>query len=199
MFNIINVFYGSKADINSVTHLCPLLGAKQTLDVRFLSPDRSCPSECPLTGVKRTLRQTPAHRRRFNGRNNGELHLTAEEVKTTLSMGTNTFVRVQRELQEKGFIRMTRQGGFHQRLPTLWALTDEPVGTKLPSHAYKSWTSEKQNIIAETATTSLPKRQRGKRANGSFIAETRTIEADSEPRFIAETATFLDICQGGGE
>ena len=137
-------------------------------------------------------------RRRFNGRNNGELHLTAEEAKTTLRMGTNTFVRVQRELQEKGFIRMTRQGGFHQRLPTLWALTDEAVGTRPPSHAYKLWTPEKPNIIAETATTSLPKRQRGMRANGSFVAETRTIEGDSEPPFIAGTATILDIYQGGG-
>ncbi len=50
-----NVRYGSKADINTVTHLRPLSGAKQTFNVRFSSPTRSCASECPLSGVKRTF------------------------------------------------------------------------------------------------------------------------------------------------
>ena len=49
-----NVRYGSKADIPRPSHLCTLLGAKRTLDVRFLSPNRFCTSECPLSGVKRT-------------------------------------------------------------------------------------------------------------------------------------------------
>ncbi len=33
---------GSDSDINSRTYLRPLLGAKQTSNVRFLSPKRSC-------------------------------------------------------------------------------------------------------------------------------------------------------------
>ncbi len=35
MIWLTNVRFGSASDINSVTHLRPLLGVKQTLDVRF--------------------------------------------------------------------------------------------------------------------------------------------------------------------
>ncbi len=52
---------GSFADIKAVAHLRPLSGVKQTSDVRFLSPRRSCASECPLSGVKQTLRRRPPH------------------------------------------------------------------------------------------------------------------------------------------
>ncbi len=46
---------GSKADSQRFAHLRLLLGAKRTFNVRFLSPNRSCASECPLSGVKRTF------------------------------------------------------------------------------------------------------------------------------------------------
>ncbi len=38
-----NVRVGSEADLQRHAHLRPLLGAKQTSNVRFLSPNRSCP------------------------------------------------------------------------------------------------------------------------------------------------------------
>ena len=38
----IQVSYGSKADIPRHSHLRPLSGVKQTSNVRFLSPNRSC-------------------------------------------------------------------------------------------------------------------------------------------------------------
>ena len=66
-------------------------------------------------------------RRRFNGMNNGELHLSLEQANKHLGMARDTVLRVQQELVDKGFVRMTRRGGFHQRLATTWALTDESV------------------------------------------------------------------------
>ncbi len=42
------------ADIPRLAHSRPLSGAKQTSNVRFLSPNRSCASECPRVGVKQT-------------------------------------------------------------------------------------------------------------------------------------------------
>ncbi len=118
-------------------------------------------------------------RRRFNGTNNGALHFTAEEANSTLGMGTNTFMNAQRQLEGKGFIRMTQRGGFYQRKATLWALTDEPVGTQPATHDFKNWADPKKSVIARTATSSLPKRQPGNGKAPPIIAETATIEPDS--------------------
>ncbi len=78
-------------------------------------------------------------RREFNGTNNGEIHLSLEEAKKRLGMARDTALRVQLELIDKGFIRMTKRGGFHQRTATTWALTDEPAPASPPTHDYKNW------------------------------------------------------------
>ena len=78
-------------------------------------------------------------RRRFNGMNNGELHLSLEQANKHLGMARDTVLRVQQELVDKGFIRMTMRGGFHQRRATTWALTDEPVPPMPASHDFKIW------------------------------------------------------------
>ncbi len=56
-----NVRFGSKADIPSHSHLRPLSGVKRTPNVCFLSPNRSCASECPLWGVKQTFASCPLY------------------------------------------------------------------------------------------------------------------------------------------
>ena len=48
--------FGSEADIPRRVELGLHLGAKRTLDVRFLSPNRSCASECPVPGSKLTTK-----------------------------------------------------------------------------------------------------------------------------------------------
>ena len=53
-------------------------------------------------------------RRRFNGTNNGDLHLSLDEAKTMLHIGKTSALRAQQELEEKDLIRKTRKGGFHQ-------------------------------------------------------------------------------------
>ena len=78
-------------------------------------------------------------RRRFNGRNNGELHLSLVEAERLLGMGRHTVMRAQHELVEKGLIQCMQKGGFRQRLATTWALTDEPTGKTPPTHSYKDW------------------------------------------------------------
>jgi hypothetical protein len=78
-------------------------------------------------------------RRRYNGANNGDLHLSLEEARKCLRMARDTVLRVQQELVDKGFIHMTKRGGFHQRVATTWALTDEPAFATLPTHDYKNW------------------------------------------------------------
>ena len=131
-------------------------------------------------------------RRRFNGWNNGEIHLTADECKTLFGMSKHTVIRAQLELQEKGLIHMTRRGGFHQHLATTWALTDEPTGTRPPTHAYKTWTRNSfprcQNCTPDGAETA-PLR----RSNGPRGAETAPVEANSTRSRGAKTAPILDI------
>ena len=78
-------------------------------------------------------------RRQFNGLNNGDLHLSLEQANKRLGMARDTVLRAQQELADKGFIRMTMRGGFHQRRATTWALTDEPVPPMPASHDFKIW------------------------------------------------------------
>ena len=78
-------------------------------------------------------------RRQFNGTNNGAIHLSLEEAKKRLGMAKDTALRAQNELADKGFIRKIKPGGFHQRLATTWALTDEPVPPTPATYDYKNW------------------------------------------------------------
>ena len=94
-------------------------------------------------------------RRRFNGVNNGELHLSLEESTRRLGMAKDTAIRAQQELTEKGLIRMTQRGGFHQRLATTWALTDESTAAMTPTHDYKSWPPQKKSSVGKLDRTRL--------------------------------------------
>ena len=84
-------------------------------------------------------------RRRYNGSNNGELHLSLEAGKRLLHLGKATVLRAQQELEHKGLIRCTQAGGRVQRLASTWALTDESVGASPATHKYRSWDPPKKN------------------------------------------------------
>lgn len=66
-------------------------------------------------------------RSRYNGRNNGDLSLSHSEAEDLLAMGRGTVNRAFKLLEERGFIRKTRQGCRQARLATLWAVTDRPL------------------------------------------------------------------------
>jgi hypothetical protein len=88
-------------------------------------------------------------RRQFNGINNGSIHVSLEEANKRLGMAKDTTLRAQRELVDKGFIRMAKRGGFHQRLATTWALTDEPVPPTPPTHDYKTWIPKEKSSVGK--------------------------------------------------
>ncbi len=94
-------------------------------------------------------------RRQFNGMNNGDLHLSLEEANKRLGMAKDTALLAQKALEDKGFIRMIKRGGFHQRLATTWALTDEPVPPSPPTHDYKNWTQKKKSSVGKLDRTRL--------------------------------------------
>ena len=98
------------------------------------------PAWCSLSGA--AIKWYIALRDRYNGSNNGQLYLSCEQAAKTLRMSKGTALRAQRELEERGFIRMTQRGGFYQRLATTWALTDQCTCTgDLPTHDWKKWRS----------------------------------------------------------
>ena len=78
-------------------------------------------------------------RSRFNGRNNGELSLSLDEGARLLGMGKTTVGRAFAELEEKGFIVMTRRGKWYGRLATTWAVTDRSHNGHLATNAWKHW------------------------------------------------------------
>ena len=78
-------------------------------------------------------------RSRFNGRNNGELSLSVDEGARLLGMSKTTVWRALKELETKGFIKMTRQGQWYGRMATTWAVTDRRHQGNLPTCDWKNW------------------------------------------------------------
>ena len=94
-------------------------------------------------------------RRRYNGSNNGELHLSLEEAKKLLGMAKDTALRAQQELADKGLLRITQRGGFNQRMATTWALTDEPAPAVVPTHDYRRWAPKGKPSVGKSYPTRL--------------------------------------------
>jgi len=87
--------------------------------------------------------------RRYNGTNNGSLHLSARELARTWNWSKTSAAEAIEELVEKGFIEVTRASGFNMkdrkrqateyRLTVLFCdLTRQP-----PSKAFTKWTPER--------------------------------------------------------
>ncbi|UFI02148.1 helix-turn-helix domain-containing protein [Roseibium aggregatum] len=80
-------------------------------------------------------------RSRFNGGNNGKLHLSLDEAANLLGMSKSTVQRSFKELEQKGFIAKTKQGQWYGRQATEWQTTDLPCDGHL---AKRSWQNLKQ-------------------------------------------------------
>ena len=78
-------------------------------------------------------------RTRFNGGNNGELSLSLDEAARLLGIGKGTAQRAFAELQEKGFLRMTRKGQWYGRRATTWRTTDKGCNREPPTNDWKRW------------------------------------------------------------
>jgi hypothetical protein len=65
---------------------------------------------------------------RYNGSNNGRIHMSVREGADLLRIGKNAAATALVQLQERGFIVVTRRGGFNLRhrdqMATEWRLTE---------------------------------------------------------------------------
>lgn len=95
---------------------------------------------------------------RFNGGNNGRLHLSMNEAAEALGIGKATAQRAFQELQEKGFIVLSKPGNWYHRQAHEWRLTMKPVqtsiGKKAATNEWHSWRSEKNAVLKRTRRTS---------------------------------------------
>ena len=95
---------------------------------------------------------------RFNGGNNGRLHLSMNEAAEALGIGKATAQRAFQELQEKGLIALSKPGNWYHRQAHEWRLTMKPVhtlnGKKAATNEWHSWRSEKNAVLKRTRRTS---------------------------------------------
>lgn len=64
--------------------------------------------------------------RQYNGRNNGDLQAAYSLMKKCGWRSKGTLAAATKELQQAGFIELTRRGGMNLG-PNLWAMTWEPI------------------------------------------------------------------------
>jgi hypothetical protein len=114
---------------------------------------------------------------RHQENNNGQLFVSIAECKNLLGIPPGTAHRAFRELEQKGFIVMTRRGeaggltptvldngGFaYSRKATTWAITEEPYQGQPATHAYQKWTPEKQVRGSTGGTMTVPPVEVGER------------------------------------
>ena len=80
-----------------------------------------------------------------HGSNNGDLYLSSREAADFLNIGKGSAQRAFHELQDRGFIRITRPAGFEwrdgrrQRVAPRYAVTHEPVGGAPATKEFLTW------------------------------------------------------------
>lgn len=91
---------------------------------------------------------------RYNGANNGKLHLSYGEAARLLHMSKSTVSRAFQELAEKGFIRCTEAGNWYERRAATWALThltDNRPNGPLPTNEWRKWSANGKAFLGTEA------------------------------------------------
>ena len=82
-------------------------------------------------------------RSRYNGSNNGRLFLSLNDAARLLGIGKQTAMRAFDDLEEKGFIVMTKRGNWYGRTATEWRVTDRSHDGNHPTNDWKQWHAPK--------------------------------------------------------
>ena len=91
-------------------------------------------------------------RTRYMGKNNGRLSLSLDEAKRLLKIGKTTASCALSELEEKGFIVMTKRGQWYGRQATEYAVTDKPVNGIPATNAINLTTIRIGQIVVQRIT-----------------------------------------------
>lgn len=121
---------------------------------------------------------------RYNGGNNGKLHLSMKEAAEILCMGKATIQRAYDELTEKGFIALEVPGNWYSRRAHDWRLTSKPTegraGRTPPTLDWTKWRK--------------PKSQKQKQGSNSEPSPGRMVPYENQPSaFGSATDTVTPI------
>lgn len=83
---------------------------------------------------------------RYNGSNNGEIHLTAREIQKWYGYGKGTAHQKLIELYEHGFISPVKIGCFTTRQGTIWRLTFKRTEKDIPTNDWKRFDKYKKKV-----------------------------------------------------
>lgn len=101
----------------------------------------------------------------FDGLNNGRIGMGCRELADALGTSKDTANRSLGNLQEKGFIAMTRASGFNvkNRAASEWRLTEYAcnVTGELPTKEFMRWNSSEKTTVAPQGHTVSPQGQWG--------------------------------------
>lgn len=101
-------------------------------------------------------------KRRYNGRNNGSIGVSARDMGEWLCKSKSTGARAIRELEEKGFVVCSRASAFSlkTKLAAEYRLTEYrcDLTNNLPTRDYEHWNTarKKQNTVPPVARTVPP-------------------------------------------
>ena len=77
--------------------------------------------------------------RRYNGRNNGKIHMSQAEAAKLLHLGKSSVKRALSKLVELGFIRYAHKGSFYGRMAATFILTDKSYNGNHPTNDWLHW------------------------------------------------------------
>lgn len=77
--------------------------------------------------------------RRFNGRNNGKIHMSQAEAAKLLRIGKSSVKRALVILDELGFIKYAHKGSFYGRMAATFILTDKSYKGHQPTNEWLRW------------------------------------------------------------
>lgn len=135
----------------------------------------------------------------YSGSNNGTLACTESWGKKFGIGGTDTVWRSLRELTARGLVEVTRQGMKMRKMPTLYALTWQPVNNRdgqpidipqLPSHRYLKWVETEFHPSQRGTVTPV---------RGVEGARFTPLDAVTQPVFTPTRGDTLRIYTGGLE
>ena len=126
----------------------------------------SCYARCLLTEMKRL----------YDGRNNGDLHMSVRHAAALLSCHRDTAAKALHDLEDRGFIHPRTRGSFKWKVrhATTWILTEYEFNGRLAAKEFMKWRpAENQNTVLPDRTdgTTRPDRvlphRTVKRADGT--------------------------------
>jgi hypothetical protein len=114
--------------------------------------------------------------RRYTGTNNGRIHFSVREAADALRIGKHAAAIALVQLKGRGFIVVTKRGGFNLRykdqMATEWRLTEfnSDIDSGLATKDFTRWESPEKNFTVPVAGQSVPVGGQDRTCGGTVVA-----------------------------